>query len=371
MTTMILFTVVNKAIFNHSFRIATGTSGQKGKHGEGLDCYAYIIGKGGAITHPLIDRNILTRLGLPRVDYLVQATGHRFTDLRAEWAGHVFNAYPCDRYGQNLPPHLTVVGAGPAGIEVALHALHNLNVEQVTLISRHAQSRLPQLEPTEPYECQWFTREKMRFQPTAANAQALLLKELEACYQACNLPYPGWDVLLQIEDYPAFLENHLQTTKLSPNHPFAHLVRPVMSFYDQVKDLLSAVEQIGVLQLINQVKPLFATQSRPCAELMLAALKAKRLKLIAGEFLLERTAATILQPDGTQMQPSCVILATGLVQSIPPFYPHSSDTRCYSVTGTSLSTVHRRAESVASVITRAVKHQLLHPSFVISPSLRL
>ncbi|CAN5723455.1 hypothetical protein BH23CYA1_BH23CYA1_17960 [soil metagenome] len=44
---MILFTVVNKAIFNHSFRIATGTSGQKGKHGEGLDCYAYIIGKGG------------------------------------------------------------------------------------------------------------------------------------------------------------------------------------------------------------------------------------------------------------------------------------------------------------------------------------
>ncbi|NJM98377.1 MAG: hypothetical protein HC800_15550 [Phormidesmis sp. RL_2_1] len=291
------------------------------------------------------------------VDYLVDATGHRFAELRSSWAGRVFRAYPCDLYGQKLPRQLTVVGAGPAGIEVALHALHNLNVEQVTLISRLAQSRLPQVEPTEPYECQWFTREKMRLQPTAANAKLLLQKELKACYQACNLPYPGWDALLQIDDYPSFLSNYLETTSQSPNHPFAHLVRPVMSFYDQVKELLSAVEQIAVLQLINQVKPLFATQSRPCAELMLAALKAKRLKLIAGEFLPDQPIPTILQPDGTQTHPDCVILATGFVSSIPPFYPPASATRCYSVTGTSLSSVHRKAAGVTGAISQAVKTQ--------------
>lgn len=305
------------------------------------------------------------------VDYLVQATGHRFAALRSEWVGHVFNAYPCDRYGYNLPPQVTVVGAGPAGIEVALHALHNLNVAQVTLLSRRAQSRLPQVEPTESYECQWFTREKMRLQPTAKNAKALLQQELKVCYQACNLPYPGWDALLKIEDYSTFLENYLQTTNQSPNHPFAHLVRPVMSFYDQVKDLLPAVEQIGVLQLINQVKPLFATQSRPCAELMLAALQAKRLRLMAGEFLPEQVTPTILHLDGTQAHPDGIILATGFVPSIPPFYPQSSDTRCYSVMGTSLSSVHSRAANVASVITRLVRRQTLHVSFVISPDLQM
>ena len=31
--------------------------------------------------------------------------------------GHVFKDYPCDRYGQNLPPKTTFVGAGPVGIE--------------------------------------------------------------------------------------------------------------------------------------------------------------------------------------------------------------------------------------------------------------
>ncbi|MEL6815813.1 MAG: FAD/NAD(P)-binding protein, partial [Cyanobacteria bacterium J06598_3] len=152
------------------------------------------------------------------VDYLVKATGHRFAKLRPEWAGRVLRAYPCDGYGQNLPKQITVVGAGPAGIEVALHALHNLQVEQVTLVSRHGQSRLPQVESTEPYKCQWFTREKMRHQPTAQHAEALLRKELAACYQACNLPYPGWDALLGLEDYPNFLEQYLQTTKQSSNH---------------------------------------------------------------------------------------------------------------------------------------------------------
>ncbi len=284
------------------------------------------------------------------VDYLVQATGHRFSELRSEWAGRVFKAYPCDGYGQNLPPQITVVGAGPAGIEVALHALHNLGVEQVTLISRRGQSRLPQVEPTEPYECQWLTHENMRLCPTAKNAKILLQRELEACYRACKLPYPGWDSLLHIEDYPAFLADYLKTTELSPNHSFAHLVRPVMSFYDQVKDLLSAVEQIGVLQLINQVKPLFATQSAPCAELMLSAIRAKRLNLMAGEFLPEQAIPTILLPDGKQVHPNCVILATGFAPSIPLFHPQSSDTRCYKVTGTSLSAVHRWAASVANII---------------------
>jgi hypothetical protein len=294
------------------------------------------------------------------VDYLVQATGHCFTKLRPEWAGRVFNAYPCDRYGQDLPPQVTVVGAGPAGIEVALHALHSLNVEQVTLISRRAQSRLPQVEPTVPYACQWLTREKMALKPTAKNAQALLQKELEACYRACNLPYPGWNNLLHIEDYPSFLDHYLAATNRSSNHPFAYLVRPVMSFYDQIKDLLPETEKVGVLQLINQVKPLFATQSRPCAELMLAALKAKQLKLTAGEFLLERPVPTVLQLDGTQTHPACVILATGFVPSIPPppAPPPASDTRCYRVAGTSLSSVSRGAATVASAIAQAVKTSL-------------
>lgn len=292
------------------------------------------------------------------VDYFIKATGHHFPELRSEWAGRVFRAYPCDLYGQTLPRQITVVGAGPAGIEVALHALHNLPVEEVTLISRRGQSRLPQVEPTEPYECQWFTRKQMRLQPTAENAKALLRQELAACYQACDLSYPGWDALLNIEDYPHFLEQYLQTTRESPNHPFAHLVRPVMSFYAQVKDLLPPMEQTAVLQLIHQVKPLFATQSRPCAELMLAALSAKRLKLIAGEFLPEQKTPTILLSDGTQIHPECIILATGFVSSIPPFYPQASNTRCYSVTGTSLSSVNSRAANVASIITKTAAY---HP----------
>ncbi|MEL7512812.1 MAG: FAD/NAD(P)-binding protein [Cyanobacteria bacterium J06554_3] len=292
------------------------------------------------------------------VDYLVQATGPRFTNLRSEWvdgevtpsAHRVFNAYPCDRYGQNLPPRVTVVGAGAAGIEVALHLLHNLRVAHVTLVSRRAQSRLPQVEPTEPYECQWFTRNNMRRQPTAQKAQALLQKELETCYEACHLDYPGWDALLNIKDYAGFLEAYLTTTALSPNHPFAHLVRPVMSFYGQVKDLLSATEQIGVLQMINRVKPLFATQSRPCAELMLAAIKAQQLKLMAGDFLPDKVTPTILRSDGAQIHPNCIILATGFAPSVPPFYPQTKETRCYQVVGTSLSAVQKRAANVAKAI---------------------
>lgn len=302
------------------------------------------------------------------VDYLVQATGPRFANRLPEWGNRVFNAYPCDgialpsiaipsiarpseeRYAQNLTSQVTVVGAGAAGIEVALHLLHNLNVEHVTLVSHRAQSRLPQTAPTERYECQWFTRENMRLQPTAHNAQTLLKKELETCYQACHLDYPGWDALLNIEDYPSFLEDYLTTTNLSPNHPLAHLVRPVMSFYGQVKDLLSTTEQLGVLQLIDRVKPLFATQSRPCADLMLAAIKAQRLKLMAGEFLLDQTIPTILCSEGAQMHPNCIILATGFESSIPPFYPQAKETRCYRVIGTSLSSVQKRAASVAEAI---------------------
>ncbi len=296
---------------------------------------------------------ITTRAGQLTVDYLVKATGHHFAKLRDEWAGRVFTAYPCDRYSKNLSRQISVVGAGPAGIEVALHALHNLQVEHVTLISRHAQSRLPQVEPTEPYECQWFTRAQMQLKPTAKHAEELLRRELAACYQACNLPHPGWDTFLNIKDYPRFLEQYLQAIKRSPNHPFAHLVRPVMSFYAQVKDLLPVTEQAGVRQLIDRVRPLFATQSWPCAELMIAALKAKRLKLMAGEFLPEQATPTILLPDGTYIHPNCVILATGLVPFIPAFSPQIHSNRCYSVTGTSLSSVDSQAAKVAIAITQA------------------
>jgi len=301
------------------------------------------------------------------VDYLIEATGHRFAELRPEWADRVFKAYPCDgialptedHYGQNLPKQISVVGAGPAGIELALHALHNLKIEQVMLVSRRAQARLPQLEPTEPYQCRWFTRENMQREPTAENAQALLNRELAACYRACNLTYPGWDALLGIEDYPSFLEQYIQTTDQNQNHPFAHLVRPVMSFYAQIKDLLPASEQTGVLQLIHQVKPLFATQSRPCAELMLAAIKAKRLKLIAGEFLPDEAKPTILRPDGTLLHPDYVILATGFMPSAPNEPTNSArynSARYSSVTGTSLSSVNNKAMSVASTIAKAAAH---------------
>ncbi|MEL7330802.1 MAG: hypothetical protein AAFN12_01070 [Cyanobacteria bacterium J06560_2] len=113
------------------------------------------------------------------------------------------------------------------------------------------------------------------------------------------------------------------------------------------------------MQLIHQVKPLFATQSRPGAELMLAALKAKRLKLVAGEFLPARATPTILLADGTQTHPDSVILATGFVSSIPPFFPsRPSDTRCHSVTGTSLSSVNAQATSIASMIARCCLRNL-------------
>ena len=120
---------------------------------------------------------VQTSTKLYEVDHCVNATGHRFAALRPEWDGRVFRAYPCDRYSQNLPPSVAVVGAGAAGIEVALHALHNLAVEQVTLVSRRGQARLPAVEPTAPYECKWFVREKMLANPTAAWAQALLQRQ--------------------------------------------------------------------------------------------------------------------------------------------------------------------------------------------------
>ena len=132
-----------------------------------------------------------------------------------------------------------------------------------------------------------------------------------------------------------------------------------MSFYGQVKDVLPQGEQVGVLHLINQVKPLFATQSRPCAELMLAAIAAGRLNLIAGEFLLDEPTPTILQPEGTQIHPSCTILATGFSSSsVPTFYPQANDPCCYQVTGTSLSEVHKRAAGVATGIVTDVSKKV-------------
>lgn len=173
------------------------------------------------------------------------------------------------------------------------------------------------------------------------------------------MTYPGWDELLNIKDYPSFLEDYLEATTLSPNHPFAHLMRPVLSFYDRVKDLLPAAEQAGVLQLIDRVKPLFAAQSRPCAELMLTAIKANRLRLIAGEFLPELPTPTILQPEGIQNHPGCVILATGFdLSPTHALFSQAASTRCYRVIGTSLSSVHRLAASVAGTIAASASEKL-------------
>ena len=130
-----------------------------------------------------------------------------------------------------------------------------------------------------------------------------------------------------------------------------------MSFYGQIKDLLPIPEQTGVQQLIHRVKPLFATQSRPCADLMLAALKTKRLSLIAGEFLPEQTIPTILQPGDRQIHPSCTILATGFATSTSLF-SQTSDIRYHQVMGTSLSAVHNQAKSVMEELISDVLTEL-------------
>lgn len=299
--------------------------------------------------------HVHTQMKVYKVNHYVDATGHRFSALRPEWEGRVFRAYPCDLYRQilqNLPSSVTVVGAGAAGIEVALHALHNLEVKQVTLVSRRGQARLPAVEPTDPYECKWFIRDKMLAKPTAAQAQALLQQEIEDCYQACGLSYPGWAALLKIDDYSTFLKNYWALTQRCSNHPLAHLVRPVMSFYGQVQDLLSNRDRTQVLQLIDRVKPLFATQSRPCTELLLSAIQEKRLTLVAGEFLPECAVPTILRADNTLWHPERVILATGFEQ-IDANRQTKADL-CYKVAGTSLSSVHQQAATVANTIANRI-----------------
>ena len=125
--------------------------------------------------------------------------------------------------------------------------------------------------------------------------------------------------------------------------------------------MLPTAEQVKLQQFIAQVRPLFATQSQPCAELMLAAIKTKRLKLIAGEFLLTRSTPTILQTDGRQIHPNCSILATGFEPPISATYPQANPIRCYQVSGTSLSSVHQRAANVARDIVTSLQEQRKQP----------
>ncbi|NJL86257.1 MAG: hypothetical protein HC886_10145 [Leptolyngbyaceae cyanobacterium SM1_1_3] len=312
------------------------------------------------------------------VNQLVCATGHRFAPIRPEWQGQVFSAYPCDRYGAELPANLTIVGAGPSGIEVALHALHNLGVERVSLVSRRGYARLPQIEPAVPYTCPWLTRQQMQRNPTAQRAQYLLRQSLLTAYQVSDIAYPGWEAMLHIEDYGRFLADYLQ--QVTPAHPLARLARPVMSFYGQTKDLLSSEEQVKVRRLLSSMKHLFATQSLAGAELMLAAMQAGRLSLKAGTFLTHHKTPTIAWPSNEQWQPNSVILATGFDSQISPIYSlaiaqgagvvdddgklvvnsitgalinaYGTNTNCYRTAGTSLSSVNQQAAQTAKALVR-------------------
>ncbi|NEZ61677.1 hypothetical protein D0962_02605 [Leptolyngbyaceae cyanobacterium CCMR0082] len=313
-----------------------------------------------------------------QVNQLVCTIGHRFAPIRPEWQGQVFAAYPCDRYGAELPAHLTIVGAGPSGIEVALHALHNLGVERVSLVSRRGYARLPQIEPAVSYTCPWLTRQQMQRNPTARWAQYLLRQSLLTAYRVSDIAYPGWEAMLHIENYGCFLADYLQ--QATPAHPLARLARPVMSFYGQTKDLLSSDERVKVRQLLSSVKHLFATQSWACAELMLAAMQAGRLSLQAGTLLNHCETPTIVWPDSKQWQPNSVILATGFDSQIAPIYSlavaqgaavvddsgklavnsttgalidaYGTTTNCYQIVGTSLSSVDRQAAQTAKALVQ-------------------
>ena len=313
-----------------------------------------------------------------RVNQLVCAIGHRFAPIRPEWQGQVFAAYPCDRYGAALPDHLTIVGAGPSGIEVALHALYDLGVERVSLVSRRGYARLPQIEPAVSYTCPWLTRQQMQRHPTARWAQYLLRQSLLTAYRVSDIAYPGWEAMLHIEDYGRFLADYLQ--QATPVHPLARLARPVMSFFARTNDLLSNEERVKMRQLFSSVKHLFATQSWACAELMLAAMQIGRLSLQAGTFLTHCKTPTIAWPNNKQWQPKFVILATGFDHQISPIYSlavaqgaavidddgqlrvnattgalidaDGMSTHCYQIAGTSLSSIDRQAAQTAKALVQ-------------------
>ncbi|MEO1296648.1 MAG: FAD/NAD(P)-binding protein, partial [Cyanobacteria bacterium J06636_16] len=313
-----------------------------------------------------------------QVNQFVCAIGHRFAPIRPEWQGRVFAAYPCDRYGEELPAHLTIVGAGPSGIEVALHALYNLEVERVSLVSRRGYARLPQIEPAVSYTCPWLTRQQLQHHPTARWARYLLRQSLLTAYQVSGIDYPGWEAMLHIENYGRFLADYLQ--QATPVHPLARLARPVMSFFAQTHDLLASEERVKVQQLFSRVQHLFATQSWACAELMLAAMQAGRLSLQAGTFLTHCETPTIVGPNNQQWQPKCVILATGFDHQIAPIYSlavaqgaavidedgtlrvnpttgalidaDGTDTNCYQIAGTSLSSINRQAAQTAQALVQ-------------------
>lgn len=313
-----------------------------------------------------------------QVNQLVCTIGHRFAPIRPEWHGQAFAAYPCDRYGAELSAHVTVVGAGPSGIEVALHALHNLGVERVSLVSRRGYARLPQVEPAMSYTCPWLTRQQIQRNPTAQWAQYLLQQSLLTAYQGSNIAYPGWEAMLQIENYGRFLADYLQ--QATPAHPLARLARPVMSFLHQTQTLLSSDERVKLQQLLSSVKHLFATQSWACAEMMLAAMQSGRLSLQAGTFLPHCKTPTIVSPDSKRWQPNSVILATGFDSQIAPIYSlaiaqgaavvdtsgrlavnpttgalidtYGTNTNCYQVVGTSLSSVDRQAAKTAKALVQ-------------------
>jgi hypothetical protein len=329
-----------------------------------------------------------------RMDSLICATGNLYQPVPIAWAatGRVFVAYPAQGYAAAVrnAPQLAVVGAGPAGIETALHALHDLNVGHVTLVSRTGCARLPEVSPTLAYTPQFFTRAAFAAEPTAAWAARLLRAELAACYQVCGVPDPGWEKLVRIADYPAFLRAYLATTDRNPNHPLALLMRPVRSFYSQVRDLVAESEQNRLRAFLDSTNHLFATQSRPSAELLLAAIDAGRLTLVAGTLRDAGGMPVIALRAGGELRPECLVLATGFGQTPPPVYApalgagvlledrhdatglrrdratgrlHSRDGRplpLFAVGGSALGMINRAALAAATACA-ADARQSLHP----------
>lgn len=275
------------------------------------------------------DRNGLFRVITPdgqdhMFTGLVCATGNLLPSVPLQWQdqGTVCAAYPARHYSRIMQnaPAVTVAGAGPAGVEAALHLLHNLGVGHVTLISRNGYSRLPEVATNLDYAPQFFTPERFAENTTADNAKTLLQQELDNCFATCGLLYPGWEALMDIKDYPTFLCGYLADTDRNPNHPFALLMRPVLGFWRKVEAFVPASERQALRQFLDSTKHLFATQSRQGAEMMLEAIGSGRLRLLAGTVDVMAPQPFVQLDCGDSYQPERLLLATGFGSSPPRVY---------------------------------------------------
>ncbi len=269
-----------------------------------------------------------------RVDALICATGNLHPTLSAALSnksraggGRVFPLYPMEAYTARLRPETTlaIVGAGPSGIELALHASLDWGVEHVTLVNRMPHARLPAITPTRPYTLQYFTAENFVRHPTAAHAVQLLKQEIAACYAACGRDAPAWDDLIRIENYPAFLERYIRDTDPEqggdPNHPLALLAKPLVhAIYGSVPASVPPPDRDEVLTVLNALKHLLRAQSRPNADMLVEGIRQGRLSLKAGTYSVEDGDGVLRAADGAMIRADMVVLATGFGSQPLPLY---------------------------------------------------